>query len=233
MGKIVKKKWLTDGKEDKFIEELISQGKITKFTQPSYLKQNYSKMFNTHSDQVIRNHLNVLKRSHGLYCKCCVICFCIKFSNVCISVIDSVNGENVEGADCDLDDVGDLSTANDEHLRRQSTLETEYVATPGNSPYIVEKFIGSDSLEHVGVMVTLPGGATSVRFEVNEEGDSAILTYDWPQASHDMQDLFGKKLKEKTMTMDHPLILAFERGLAKKRALIDAIPKPLLLYLYL
>lgn len=50
----------------------------------------------------------------------------------------------------------------------------------------MEKFIGSDALEHVGVMVTLPGGATGVRFVVNEEGNCAILTYDWVKASHDM-----------------------------------------------
>lgn len=123
----------------------------------------------------------------------------------------SENGENTDGSgSCDLADESNTK---------------EHTKIEGNLPYIVETFIASDSLEHVGVLVALPGGASNVRFELNEEGNCATVTYDWPKASYDMSDLFSKKLRQKAIMMDNPLILAFQRGLAKKRDSIDAIPQ--------
>lgn len=67
MGKI--KQWKAGGEEDKFIEKLISQGKINKYTKPSFLKEKNPAMFNQFSANVVRNHLSMLKRNNGLYCK--------------------------------------------------------------------------------------------------------------------------------------------------------------------
>lgn len=66
MGKI---QWKSDGKEDKFIQKLIKDGKINKFTKPHTLKINYPDIFDGFSSNVVRNHLNLLKRQNDIYCK--------------------------------------------------------------------------------------------------------------------------------------------------------------------
>lgn len=66
MGK-VKKSWLTNGAEDKFLHKLAEKGKITKDTKPNYLRDEYPDVFGRHSENVVRNHLNVFKRSNGSY----------------------------------------------------------------------------------------------------------------------------------------------------------------------
>lgn len=68
MGKY--KQWKQDGEQDKFIKNLIKQGKINKFTKPSSLASDYPAVFGEFSPNVIRNHLNIVKRNCGLYCKC-------------------------------------------------------------------------------------------------------------------------------------------------------------------
>lgn len=40
-----------------------------KNTKPSSMKEKYPTMFSGFSDNLIRNHLNDLKRKKGLYCK--------------------------------------------------------------------------------------------------------------------------------------------------------------------
>lgn len=65
MGKV----WRFGGKEDNFIEKLIETGRITKNTQASELKQSYPTMFKAFSDNVIKNHLNELKRRKNFTCK--------------------------------------------------------------------------------------------------------------------------------------------------------------------
>ena len=68
MGKV--KTWTNGGDEDKYVIKLIKDGKVTKNTKPKDLVSNYPKMFGDFSSNVVRNHLNALKRSNGLYCKC-------------------------------------------------------------------------------------------------------------------------------------------------------------------
>ncbi len=67
MGKM--KQWKKGGEEDKFILKMIRQGKITAQTKPSALKAEYPNVFGSFSSNVMRNHLNVLKFSNGLFCK--------------------------------------------------------------------------------------------------------------------------------------------------------------------
>lgn len=64
------KQWKNGGEQDKFIVKLIKQGKIHKNTKPATLKADYPNLFAEFSPNVMRNHLNILKRSNGLYCKC-------------------------------------------------------------------------------------------------------------------------------------------------------------------
>lgn len=68
--------WKQDGDQDKFIIKLIKQGKIHKDTKPAFLKANHSAVFGDFNLNVIRNHLNALKRSNGLYCKSTSYCVC-------------------------------------------------------------------------------------------------------------------------------------------------------------
>lgn len=67
MGKTVQ--WKNEGEQDKFIVKLIREGKIHKATKPAFLKATYPSVFGNFSLNVIRNHLNLLKRSSGLFCK--------------------------------------------------------------------------------------------------------------------------------------------------------------------
>lgn len=66
MGKV--KLWKNGGPEDKFIGKLIDEGKFTKNSKPKSLKREHPKMFEDFSNNVIRNHINDLKRRNGLYC---------------------------------------------------------------------------------------------------------------------------------------------------------------------
>lgn len=68
MGK-VNNMWKSNGKEDRFIEKLISKGKVDKNTVPGYLKKEYPQIFNGFSTAVIRNHLNDVKRRNGIFCE--------------------------------------------------------------------------------------------------------------------------------------------------------------------
>lgn len=82
------KQWKKGGEEDKFILKLIRQGKITAQTKPNALKAEYPNIFGGFSSNVMRNHLNILKFSNGLFCKkniritlpCSVFLYVIFFS---------------------------------------------------------------------------------------------------------------------------------------------------------
>lgn len=63
-----KARWESDGKEDKFIEELIEEGKFTKHTTAKSLQKDYPKVFLSFNKNVVRNHMNDMKRKNGLYC---------------------------------------------------------------------------------------------------------------------------------------------------------------------
>lgn len=56
--------WKHDGEEDKFIEKLIKEGGINKFTKPATLLTRYPNVFGKFSVNVVRNHLNAMKRLH-------------------------------------------------------------------------------------------------------------------------------------------------------------------------
>lgn len=68
MGKDFRQ-WKTGGFEDKFLENLIQQGTVTKSTKPIYLVTKYPTVFGGFSVNVVRNHLNTMKQMFGLNCK--------------------------------------------------------------------------------------------------------------------------------------------------------------------
>lgn len=61
--------WKGNGVQDKFLQKLIAAKKVNKNTTPSNLKKEYPHIFNNFSTAVVRNHLNELRRRHGLYRK--------------------------------------------------------------------------------------------------------------------------------------------------------------------
>lgn len=69
MGKVTKQ-WKNDGEEDNKLRSLLTKGKINKFTKPVDLQKDYPEVFGSFSLQVMRNHLNAVKRTNGLYRKC-------------------------------------------------------------------------------------------------------------------------------------------------------------------
>lgn len=106
-----------------------------------------------------------------------------------------------------------------------SSSDTSTLIVQQNVSFIAEKYISAENLiERVVVFISLPGGASNVHVELNEEGTSCVVTHTWPEASFNMANMFRKKLKDKTITLNDPKILAIERGLSKVRKSIDAAP---------
>jgi hypothetical protein len=60
------KQWRSGGEEDKFVINLIKDGKVTKKTSAADLKSWHPTIFGEFNDQVVRNHLHVLKLAKGL-----------------------------------------------------------------------------------------------------------------------------------------------------------------------
>lgn len=83
-------------------------------------------------------------------------------------------------------------------------------------PYLVETY--KNTVTHVDMVflaVSIPGGATHVRLDLNSGGTAAIVSYKWPSCFINMEDLFKKSLAQKQMTMDHPKVIAARNGLEK------------------
>ncbi len=68
-SKPILKIWNKNGPEDTLILKLIKNGKITKNTKPSDIQKEYPNMFKDFSLDVMRNHVNMLKRYGGVYRK--------------------------------------------------------------------------------------------------------------------------------------------------------------------
>lgn len=68
MGK-TSKLWKSGGFEDKFLEKLYKQGKVTKCSTPAAVKNEYPHIFKDYSLAVVRNHFNDFKRRNGIYRK--------------------------------------------------------------------------------------------------------------------------------------------------------------------
>ncbi|KAJ6642859.1 hypothetical protein Bhyg_07815 [Pseudolycoriella hygida] len=65
MGKTKQRK--KNVEQDKFIVKLMRNGKINKDTKPVTLQKDHPALFGDFSTNVIRNHLNMLKMSYGMF----------------------------------------------------------------------------------------------------------------------------------------------------------------------
>lgn len=63
------KQWKSGGIEDKFLEKLLKQGKVSKNSMPVEIKNEYPHVFKDYSLAVVRNHFNDFKRRNGIFCK--------------------------------------------------------------------------------------------------------------------------------------------------------------------
>lgn len=94
-----------------------------------------------------------------------------------------------------------------------------------NYPVVTEKYFSADNLfERVVVMVSLPGGASNVQIDLNDDGSCMLVKYVWPNASYAMDNLYQKKLQNKSISLQDPQVLAIERGLSKIRSTVDSAP---------
>lgn len=92
-------------------------------------------------------------------------------------------------------------------------------------PYLVESY--KDTVTHVDMVflaVSIPGGATNVRLDLNASGTAAIVSYKWPSCFITMEDLFRKSLAQKHMTIHHPKVIAARNGLEKVSIRRDVEP---------
>lgn len=90
---------------------------------------------------------------------------------------------------------------------------------------LLEVFLDPEDMrEKVAVVVALPGGATSVRAELNDDGLSFVIKYCWPKPLYHMEDLFKGPIREKQLMSYHPKILALKLAL-RKHCPVDSVPE--------
>ncbi len=82
--------------------------------------------------------------------------------------------------------------------------------------------------EMVCVVATIPGGATNAEFSLIGSGpgtSTALITYNWPRMSYEIESMFKKKIASGALGTWHPKILALKKELQQYRASIDSIPQ--------
>lgn len=223
MGKV----WKTGGEEDKFIEKLIRKKKINKFTKPITLKS-YPAAFGEFNANVVRNHLNLLKRSNGLYRKLYNI-FHI-FSGVIILFYLVEGGETDDENDED-DGKCDAPVANVEGdhtaIYSEPMISGFSHITQRNYPIVCEVYKDPENqCEKVALVIDMPGGAQKVTIQISDDGATATIKYQWCKTMIDMPDLFRKMLAFRDI--HHPRILCIKNGLEKYRQRIDAAPEAMM-----
>lgn len=92
-----------------------------------------------------------------------------------------------------------------------------------NYPAVCETYKDPDTrIMKVLVAVNLPGGARHVKFEVNEDGYSMTLKFNWSKTWCNMEDLFKAALDDKEISLHHAKVDAMKSALEKCRPRIDA-----------
>ncbi|KAJ6634577.1 hypothetical protein Bhyg_13151 [Pseudolycoriella hygida] len=201
MGKT--KQWKKNGEQDKFILKLMRNGKINKDTKPVTLQKDHPALFGDFSTNVIRNHLNMLKMSYGIF----------------------LRGESDEEDEVYEDKEVQKNEAVDFQLESSSG--------PGcitnihhNYPVLCDMYKDPDNqFENVVLAVLLPSGIRNVRVELNNDGMAAIVKYVWPATMFNIEDLYKKSLSNNEINIFHPKVLCFKNALEKVRARVDASPE--------
>lgn len=94
-----------------------------------------------------------------------------------------------------------------------------------NYPVLCEVYKDPNTqLDMVNLAIDLPGGAKNVQFDLNNEGTTCTITYNWPKVMYDFNDMFKKLLDDKTMEPTDPRIVSFKNGLQNVRTRIDVAP---------
>lgn len=224
--------WKNGGKEDQVVEKMINEGTITKNTKGSSLKDLNHAVFGVFSNNVIRNHLNELKRRNGLYCKTLKLIYRRVWYKNAILIL--VSGDPIEpmddkeendGENRQQDQVGgDESGTSSDSL--PSLLQPAVQLDHHNFPFVCEMYKDPVTrLDVVLIMVNLPGGAQNVGVELNNDGTVVTIKYNWAKAWYNVKDLFKKFVAAKETTMVHPMVLAVEEALEKCRSHIDSAPE--------
>lgn len=97
-----------------------------------------------------------------------------------------------------------------------------------NYPAIVELYKDpSTEIEVVFLCVCLPGGATNIKIDLNEDGTSVIIKYKWPALKYKEEKMFKKDCTDAKDKLEsyHPKVVAFKNGLEKIRTNIDVAPE--------
>lgn len=92
-----------------------------------------------------------------------------------------------------------------------------------NYPIVCEVYQDPDNqCEKLSLVVSLPAGASNVKVETTDDGETAIVKYQWSKTMIDMGDLYQKLLANRQIGLHHPRILSIKNGLGKNRQRIDA-----------
>lgn len=90
-----------------------------------------------------------------------------------------------------------------------------------NYPSLVESYVDpTDQSEHVLLSVCLPGIVDKVNLDLNDDGRTAIVTFNWPTVMYKADELFPPNINKYD-----PRVTAFLQGLEKTRSNVDTIPQ--------
>lgn len=179
-------------------------------------------MFAEFSENVIRNHLNLLKRSKGLYCKY-IIPVCIQIlSKFPFFEVDSGDEEDEENDRQENNIAIDLTAEVSSSAGQVTNIHHNY-------PVLCNMFKDPDNqFEKVAMAVLLPSGAQNVRVELSQDGMTALVKYGWPKTMYTMEDLFKKHLANKQTTVCDPKVTCFKDALENVRERVDACPQSMI-----
>ena len=82
--------------------------------------------------------------------------------------------------------------------------------------------------EILSICIVLPSGVTDVRFKLDGTGPATILatiTYTWPEVMYEVEGLFASALSKKTMSLNHPKIIALKSELENNRKHVNSKPQ--------
>lgn len=95
-----------------------------------------------------------------------------------------------------------------------------------NFPILCDVFKDPDNqLDKVILVVCVPCGAVNVTIDLNEDGVTAVIRYNWPDTMYVMNDLFKRRLSTKEITVHHSMISCIKSTLENVRTRIDAAPE--------
>lgn len=125
-----------------------------------------------------------------------------------------------------VEEIGSNELNVDESGESVPTNACNVTTTQINYPFLcVTHKNPDDQSDMVSLTVCLPGGAQNVKIEINNEGTEVNITYKWPKAMYNIEELFKKQLSNNQISLHHPKLLSLKEGLQNVRSRIDAAPE--------